>query len=233
MSSAGKNSALITAKNVSICYGDSKVIQDASFEIYSSDFVCLVGANGSGKSTLMKAMLGLKALTSGKIIFHRSIKSGSSIGYFPQEAKIERNFPATAEEIVLSGRLGQMKRRCFYSMKDKEAARHNMELMGILDYARKSFAELSGGQKQKVLLARALTATNSMLMLDEPSNNLDYESRREFYEILKKLNKEMGVTIVMITHDLDTEDLIGNKVLAINAGETTMLETKMFLEKYK
>ena len=109
----------------------------------------------------------------------------------------------------------------------------SLKKLGIEALAKKSFVDLSGGQKQKVLLARSLSATKKLLILDEPSNNLDYKSRKDFYATLKKLNREHGLTIIMITHDLDADDLIGDKVVAIKDGVVNITTTKKYLENYR
>jgi zinc transport system ATP-binding protein len=190
-----------------------------------------VGANGAGKSTLIKAILGLIPFKTGQILFGENI-SRREIGFLPQEAKIDLNFPATVFEIVMSGNLGRMGKRIFYRKDDKERAVEILKKLGILKLKNVSFFELSGGQKQKVLLARALIATSKILILDEPSNNLDFKSRKDFYKILKDLNKA-GLTIVMITHDIDADDLIGNKVINIKEGDVILETTAKFLRRYK
>ena len=221
----------ILVKNLSISYGLNKVINSANFVIDEQDFVCVVGANGSGKSTLIKALLGLIKPDSGKIVFGDDIKR-ESIGFLPQDTKTDFNFPATVIEIVLSGTLGQLGIKAFYRRKDKDQAEEAMKKLDILELKNHSFSTLSGGQKQKVLLARALAATSKVLILDEPSNNLDYNSRKDFYKTLKKLNRS-GLTIIMITHDLDVEDLIGNKTISIKESKVEYLPTTEYLRRYK
>lgn len=221
----------ILAKNISISYYSNKVINSASFAIDEQDFVCVVGANGSGKSTLIKTMLGLIKPDSGKIIFGDNIER-ESIGFLPQDTKTDLNFPATVIEIVLSGTLGQLGIKAFYRKEDKDKAEKALKRLGILGLKNSSFSDLSGGQKQKVLLARALAATSKILILDEPSNNLDHKSRKDFYNTLKKLN-ESGLTIIMITHDLDTEDLIGNKVISIKETKVECFSTPDYLRNYR
>lgn len=222
---------VILVKNLTLGYGKNKVINSADFEIFEQDFVCVVGANGAGKSTLIKAILGLIPFKTGQILFGENI-SRREIGFLPQEAKIDLNFPATVFEIVMSGNLGRMGKRIFYRKDDKERAVEILKKLGILKLKNVSFFELSGGQKQKVLLARALIATSKILILDEPSNNLDFKSRKDFYKILKDLNKA-GLTIVMITHDIDADDLIGNKVINIKEGDVILETTAKFLRRYK
>jgi len=218
----------IKLEGVSIKYGTNVVIDNASLEISEGDFCCVVGANGAGKSTLIRGILGLNKISSGNIQC-----DVSRVGYLPQESKIDMYFPATVMEIVLSGNLGRMGRRMFYSDDEKGRAKKSLETLGIIDLARQKFASLSGGQKQKVLLARALTAAKDILILDEPSNNLDHDSRAEFYQILKKLNRERKMTIVMITHDLDADDLIGNKVVLIKQGKVSTHKTADFIRSFK
>lgn len=222
---------MILAKNVSISYGSNRVISSANFVIDEQDFVCIVGANGSGKSTLIKAILGLIKPSSGTISFGDGIER-KTIGFLPQDVKTDLNFPATVFEIVLSGTLGQLGLRPFYRKDDKRKAETALSKLGISDLKDESFSNLSGGQKQKTLLARALAATTKILILDEPSNNLDYKSRKEFYDELKKLNKS-GLTILMITHDLDAEDLIGNKVISIKESQVKCYATQDFLRSYR
>lgn len=223
---------LLKVKNLTLAYGTSTVINSASFEIKSGDFVCLVGANGSGKSTLVKGILGLKKPLCGEVVMGEGL-SRTKIGYLPQESKIDQNFPASVKEIVLSGALGRMGFSTFYKSPEKKCLKECLKLLKITNLETESFASLSGGQKQKVLLARALMATSRLLILDEPSNNLDFPSRKEFYHLLKSLNREQGMTIIMITHDLDADDLIGNKVLAISGGKVTMQATNAYLGSFK
>lgn len=223
---------ILSVKKLRVGYGENIVIKEASFEIEKGDFISVVGANGSGKSSLMRAILGLIKPISGSVKYGKNINN-KRIGYLPQETKIDLNFPATVREIVLSGNLGQMSKKIFYSRSEKQKMADALKLLGISKLMSKSFSELSGGQKQKVLLSRALAATDKMLILDEPSNNLDYRSRNEFYELLKKLNKEQNLTIVMITHDLDVEDLIGNKVMAITSGEVEIEKTEEYIRRFR
>ena len=221
----------VAVEKLTLCYGAVKVIELASFEVERGDFVCIVGANGSGKSTLVKAILGLLKPSAGKVLLGDGIRR-ESIGFLPQETKTDLNFPATVYEIVLSGTLGRLGDRMLYRKGDKERAMEALKRLGIAKLKEESFASLSGGQKQKVLLARALAATSEILILDEPSNNLDHKSRKEFYETLKELNA-VGLTIIMITHDLDAEDLIGNKIVSIREGKVECLPTEEYLRRFK
>ncbi|MBQ9900293.1 MAG: metal ABC transporter ATP-binding protein [Acholeplasmatales bacterium] len=205
---------LFEVKNLTLGYEKENIINNISFSVEEKDFIVIVGKNGAGKSTLIKGILGLIKPKSGEIIFNESFNK-KLIGYMPQETKVSQNFPASVKEIVLSGRINKMGIRPFYNSKDKEKCEEVLKILNIYDIKDKSFFELSGGQRQKTLLARSLCATDKLLILDEPSNNLDNTSREEFYLLLMKLNKELGITIMMISHDSDIDKLLGNKLLRI------------------
>jgi zinc transport system ATP-binding protein len=223
--------SLLTLKKLRLGYDDKTIIKDASFALEQGDFACVVGTNGCGKSTLIRGILGLIKPQSGTIKYDNL--DHTQIGYLPQETRVDANFPATVEEIVLTGCLGHMKMRPFYCHSEHKHVHESLKKLGIDALAKKSFVDLSGGQKQKVLLARSLSATKKLLILDEPSNNLDFKSRKDFYATLGKLNKEHGLTIMMITHDLDADDLIGNKVIAIKDGVVNITTTKEYLRSYR
>jgi len=223
--------SLLTLKKLRLGYDDKTIIKDASFALEQGDFACVVGTNGCGKSTLIRGILGLIKPQSGTIKYDNL--DHTQIGYLPQETRVDANFPATVEEIVLTGCLGHMKMRPFYCHSEHKHVHESLKKLGIAALAKKSFVDLSGGQKQKVLLARSLSATKKLLILDEPSNNLDFKSRKDFYATLGKLNKEHGLTIMMITHDLDADDLIGNKVIAIKDGVVNITTTKEYLRSYR
>jgi zinc transport system ATP-binding protein len=149
----------------------------------------------------------------------------------PQETKVDSNFPASVYEIVLSGTLNSMGLRSFYTKKEKDMADKNLKLLGIDKLKNKNFCDLSGGQRQKVLLARSLCATSKLLILDEPSNNLDTKSKQDLYKTLKELNENHGITIIMITHDLDHNNLIGNKILSLREDKIFFGSTEEFVKK--
>ena len=205
---------LFEVKDLTLGYEKENIIENISFVVENKDFIIVVGKNGAGKSTLIKGILGLIKPKSGKIIFGDGLKK-NLIGYMPQETKVDQAFPASVKEIVLSGRINKMGLRPFYNKEDKEKANEVMNILNISNIKNKSFSDLSGGQRQKVLLARSLAATDKLLILDEPSNNLDNTSREEFYLLLMKLNKELGITIIMISHDADIDKMLGNKLLRI------------------
>jgi zinc transport system ATP-binding protein len=211
---------MIEAKNLKIGYDNHIVLDNVNFTINEGELVIVVGPNGAGKTTLIKAILGLVKPLSGSINFN-GLKQ-NFIGYMPQETKVDSNFPASSLEIVLSGTLNKT---LFYTKKEKKMALDNLKLLGISNLKDKSFSELSGGQRQKVLLARSLCSTEKLLILDEPSNNLDSESKKDLYNIVTELNKKKGITVIMITHDLDHGNLIGNKIISVTDG-TVKEETK-------
>ena len=229
--SVGRRREVIAAKDLTLSFGANEVIRAANFVIRERDFVCVVGANGSGKSTLVKTILGLVKPSAGKVVFSGGVRR-EAIGFLPQDMKVEMDFPATVREIVLSGALGRLRMRAFYREEDKRRAEEAMARLSIVELGDMKFTRLSGGQRQKVLLARALVATSKVLILDEPSNNLDYKSRRELYDALTEFNRA-GMTIIMITHDLDAEDLIGDRVISIREAEVECVTTKTFLGRFK
>ena len=193
--------ALLTCEKLTIGYEGHAVLKDESFQIHGGDYLCIVGENGSGKSTLMKTILGLQRPIGGKIEFGDGL-SQNEIGYLPQQTLVQKDFPATVQEIVLSGCQARAGRRPFYTWEEKELARKNMERMELMPLSRRCYRELSGGQQQRVLLARALCATRKLLVLDEPVAGLDPHVTAEMYALIRKLNREDGITIVMVSHDL-------------------------------
>ena len=193
--------SLIKCENVSLAYDGNTVVKNLSFEVGSTDYLCIVGENGSGKSTIIKALLGLIPLESGSITFGDGLKQ-NEIGYLPQRSTIQKDFPATVFEVVLSGCLNSSSPlSIFYTKEQKNKARENMEKLGIYELKNRSFRELSGGQQQRVLLARALCATKSLLLLDEPMTGLDPIVTNDFYSLIKKINVD-GITIIMVSHDI-------------------------------
>ena len=193
---------LIECKKLTIGYHNKVVCKDINLVIERGQYLCIVGENGSGKSTLLKTILGLNKAVSGKIIFGKEFKP-SMIGYLPQQTDMQKDFPATVMEIVLSGFLGRMGFRPFYKRSEKDKAQMIMNELGIGNLSLKSYKELSGGQQQRVLLARALCATDEVLVMDEPVNGLDAKAIKNFYSLIRKLNRENGLTIIMVTHNID------------------------------
>ena len=193
--------AQLTCENVSLGYDNKTILSNLSFSVNSGDYLCIVGENGSGKSTLMRTMLGLQKPMSGEISLGDGLKKGE-IDYLPQQTDVQKNFPASVKEIVLSGCQARAGLRPFYNNQEKEMAANAMKKMRIEEFSKRCYRELSGGQQQRVLLARALCATQKILLLDEPVSGLDPKVTAEMYELISGLNKE-GITIIMISHDID------------------------------
>ena len=191
----------IICRNVSLGYEGHIVSEGIDFTVSQGDYLCIVGENGAGKSTLMKALLGLHPPLSGKIEFSDGLKQ-NEIGYLPQQNHFQRDFPASVQEVVISGCLNRCGLRPFYRHAEHESVRANMEKLGIWPLRERCYRELSGGQQQRVLLARALCATRKLLLLDEPVSGLDPSATAEMYAIIRRLNKEEGITVLMISHDI-------------------------------
>ncbi len=192
--------AQLQCSGLTLGYDGRAVLSDLTFSVHAGDYLCIVGENGSGKSTLMKTILGLMKPLRGTIRWGEGLRE-NEIGYLPQQTAVQRDFPATVREIVLSGCQGRVGRRPFYGKPEKALARENMEKMGLIPLARRCYRELSGGQQQRVLLARALCATQKRLLLDEPVSGLDPMVTAEMYDLIRGLNRE-GVTVIMISHDV-------------------------------
>ena len=199
---ADKKMNQITCKNLSVGYDNKTVAASLNFEINEGDYLCIVGENGSGKSTLMKTILGLLPAIGGEVIFAADFNR-REIGYLPQQVEIQRDFPASVREIVLSGFQGRCALRPFYCREERTVAQENLERVSISDLSGKCYRELSGGQQQRVLLARALCASNKMLFLDEPVSGLDPHATSQMYEIVADINKTSGTTVVMISHEIE------------------------------
>ncbi len=210
--------ALIRCENVSIGYEGQTVVKDLSFQIDAGDYLCIVGENGSGKSTLVKSLLGLKSVEKGQIVFGDGLRQ-NEIGYLPQQTDVQKDFPASVYEVVLSGRLNSRGIRPFYTSADKKTAFEKMKMLGISDLSRQCFRDLSGGQKQRVLLARALCATKTLLLLDEPVTGLDPIVTADFYELIQRINKESGIAVVMVSHDIESAVKYATHILHLQEKE--------------
>ncbi len=201
--------AIISADNVCFGYDTRLVLRNVTFSVEEGEYLCIVGENGSGKSTLMKGLTGQLKPQSGTLSFNGIDR----LGYLPQQITVRRGFPASVWEIVLSGCIGQMGKRVFYSRQERQCAEHNLSLMGVLDLKNRSFCELSGGQQQRVLIARALCATDRVLLLDEPTAGLDPSATKELNDLLLHLNRDHGVTVIIISHDIHTSLMYATKIL--------------------
>ena len=193
--------AILTCRDMSFAYDGKTVLEGVNFSLSAGDYLCVVGENGSGKSTLIKGLLGLKAPASGELILGDGLRE-TEIGYLPQQTQVQRDFPASVREVVLSGCLNSLGGRLFYNKTDRELAQMNMERMGIDELADTSYHALSGGQQQRVLLARALCATKKLLLLDEPVTGLDPIAAGEMYNLIKLVNLCDGISVIMVSHDI-------------------------------
>jgi zinc transport system ATP-binding protein len=215
--------ALIECKNLTLGYENKIVLENLSFTLNQGDYLCIVGENGSGKSTLMKALLGLISPFKGEIIRGDGLKA-NEIGYLPQQTVVQKDFPASVKEIVLTGCQGRAGLRPFYNKAEKQLALDNMEKMGITEIANSCYRELSGGQQQRVLLARALCATQKLLLLDEPVSGLDPKVTSEMYDLIYDLNRKDKITVIMISHDIMSAVKYATHILHI--GDSILFGTK-------
>ena len=215
--------AQLICQDLCVGYDGKAVLQDLNFAVFSGDYLCIVGENGSGKSTLMKTILGLQQPVRGRILTLDGLRK-NEIGYLPQQTQVQKDFPASVREIVLSGCQGRCGSCPFYNKEEKQLAADAMEKMQIAQLAKRCYRELSGGQQQRVLLARALCATRKMLLLDEPVSGLDPKVTAEMYALIEKLNREDGITVIMISHDIAAAVKYASHILHI--GDAAFFGTK-------
>ena len=215
--------AQLTCQNLCVGYDGKSVLQDLNFEVYAGDYLCIVGENGSGKSTLMKTILGLQVPISGRILTGDGLRK-NEIGYLHQQTLVQKDFPASVKEIVLSGCQGRCGSRPFYSKEEKRLAAESIRKMQIESLSGCCYRELSGGQQQRVLLARALCATRKILLLDEPVSGLDPKVTVQMYTLIESLNRQDGITVIMISHDIAAAVKYASHILHI--GDTVFWGTK-------
>ena len=213
----------LICENLTLGYDGREILRGVHFEVNAGDYLCIVGENGSGKSTLMKTILGLQPPLSGTVRTGDGLRQ-NEIGYLPQQTVVQRDFPASVREIVLSGCQSRCGLRPFYNKDEKALAEENMRKMDILPLADRCYRELSGGQQQRVLLARALCATQKMLLLDEPVSGLDPRVTAEMYALIERINREDGITILMISHDIAAATRYASHILRI--ADTVFFGTK-------
>ena len=216
---------LLECKKLCLGYEGHTVLRDLNLKVESGDYLCVVGENGAGKSTLVKGLLRLLKPQSGEIVF--SLKA-DEIGYLPQQTHIQKDFPASVMEVVLSGFLGKKGFHPVYTKKEKETALEKLTLLDAASLAHSCFRDLSGGQQQRVLLARALAAAGSLLLMDEPFTGLDPAVSAELYSVIDRLNHQYGVTVIMVSHDLAGALEHAGKILHL--GEETFFGT---VEEYR
>ena len=209
--------ALITMKDVTIAFEGVTAVKNASFSVEKGDYLVILGENGSGKSTLVRAILGLVRPAKGQILYGDGLKR-AQIGYLPQKSAAQRDFPASVEEVVRSGLVNRLGGRMWLGAQQKRRAAEKMRLMDVESMKNRPYRTLSGGQQQRVLLARALCATDSILLLDEPVTGLDPDATEEMYGVIRALNRDHNTAIVMVSHDVNAALRDANKVLVINHG---------------
>ncbi len=226
--------ALIQCKNVSLAYDGTIVAENLDFCVQRGDYLCIVGENGSGKSTLIKGLLGLMDPITGTIEYGDGL-TRRDIGYVPQQTNVQRDFPASVLEVVLSGTIGRGSRSLFYTAEQKSTARRAMDRLGIGNLEKCCFRELSGGQQQRVRLARALCAAGQLLLLDEPTGGLDPVVSGDFYALIEELNRKNGITVIMVSHDMDMSLKSATNVLHIKQHPLFFGEREEYLlsEAYK
>ena len=215
--------ALITCQNLSLGYEGREILSGLNFTVHSGDYLCIVGENGSGKTTLMRTILGLRSPLGGSVLTGDGLRR-TEIGYLPQQSIVQRDFPASVWEIVLSGCQGRRGHHPFYTRGDKRLALENIQKTGLSTLQRRCYRELSGGQQQRVLLARALCATQKLLLLDEPVSGLDPKITAEMYTMIQTLNQRDGIAIIMISHDISAAIRYATHILHI--GDKIFFGTK-------
>lgn len=191
----------LKVENITLAYEGKAVLNGLNFSLKKGDYLCIVGENGSGKSTLIKALLGLKKPAKGEIVLDKDTRKNSRIGYLPQQTEVQKDFPASVLEVVLTGCLNHAGLFPFYTNHHKKHALSALESLGIADLYKQSYRTLSGGQQQRVLLARALCAAKDMLLLDEPVTGLDPLASADMYRLISEINQK-GTTVIMVSHDI-------------------------------
>ena len=219
---------LIECRNLVYGFNGTPVTPPLNFSVNEGDFLCVVGKNGAGKSTLVRTLLGKHPVMGGTVFVERE-PDQSGIGYLPQQTPVQRDFPASVREVVLSGCIARTGLRPFFNRTEKQMALDCMKKFGLENLQKRCYRELSGGQQQRVLLARALCATRQILLLDEPTAGLDANMTEQFYNLLVKLNQEEKLTVIMVTHDLPAACSYGSHILKIGP-EPQFLSRENFKE---
>jgi len=223
--------SLIICQDVSFAYEGNTVISGLNFEVQSGDYLCIVGENGSGKSTLIKGLLKLKPPQQGSILMNEGLEL-NKIGYLPQQTAVQKDFPASAYEVIISGRLGSRGILPFYSKKDKAFTENIIERLDITHLRSRCYRELSGGQQQRVLLARALCGAKKALILDEPVAGLDPMVTQELYRIIGNINRETGLTVIMVSHDIHGALKHANRVLHLKNTQVFFGKTADYVKSH-
>ena len=212
--------SLLSIKSLTYCYDKENVLEDLNLSINEKDFLAIIGPNGGGKSTLLKLILGINRIQKGeiKIFDQRPSKNYSKIGYVPQNTNINTDFPIKVLEVVMMGHVGHKRPIIGYKKEEISCAMGALTQVGMDKFASKKIGDLSGGQRQRVMIARALCANPNLLLLDEPTANIDVKGQKDIYELLKELNKT--ITVIVVSHDISVVFGYANKVAHINKGLT-------------
>ena len=221
--------ALIACQDAAFSYEGHTVVGGLNFAVENGMYLCIVGENGSGKSTLMKGLLRLKQPDAGTVSLGDGLNA-AEIGYLPQQTVVQKDFPASVYEVVLSGRQSRQGMRPFYSKADKAEANGHIQRLGLENLERRCYRALSGGQQQRVLLARALCATEKMLLLDEPVAGLDPIVTQELYELINNINRALGITVVMVSHDIASAVKYASHILHLKNRQMFFGQTKEYME---
>lgn len=220
--------AILTCEQLSVRFETENILNDVNLAVQAGEYICIVGANGSGKTTLLRALAGLIHPTSGQIRYGEGLRR-QEIGYLPQQTVIQKDFPANVREVVLSGCLNHRGIHPFYSREDKEKADQAMAQLEILPLKKRPYRDLSGGQQQRVLLARALCASRRLLLLDEPVTGLDPVAAGQLYELLDQLHTRAGMSVVMVSHDVDSALRYAQKIVHITScGQAIVQEREAY-----
>ena len=221
--------AFISCRQVSLGYDTGAVVTGLDFEVNPGEYLCVVGENGSGKSTLIKGLLRLKTPMAGEIVMGEGLRA-DEIGYLPQQTPLQKDFPAGVFEVAISGRQNKRGMRPFYSRADRQITMDNLERLGIAHLKKRCYRELSGGQQQRVLLARALGATEKLLLLDEPVAGLDPLATAELYELIEMLNRTQGLTVIMVSHDMGSATEYATHILHLGGRQLFWGRTADYLD---
>ncbi len=208
--------ALLSCNNAAFAYDGRRVASNLNFTVEPGDYLCIVGENGAGKSTLVKGLLGFIRPCEGSIVTGSGLRV-NEIGYLPQQTDVQRDFPASVYEVVLSGCLNSLGMRPFYTKDDRERAEAMMDRLGITALKKSCYRELSGGQQRRALLARALCATRKLILLDEPTTGLDPLATMEMYHLIKDINHHDGITVIMVSHDIAAAVRYGKHILHLSS----------------
>ncbi len=212
---------IIELKNVSFSYNNEPAVKDINLEVHKGDYLGIIGPNGGGKSTLLKLMLGLLTPQTGQVLFSgndiKQFKDKSKIGYISQHiTHIDPNFPMTVEEVVNTGRYSKLGLFRFLGTKDHEKVRSAIEQVDMWEYRRRLIGDLSGGQQQRVFIARVLASETDIIVLDEPTVGVDVKTQKQFYSLLRKLNTQLDLTLILASHELDVVGKEATEIAYIN-----------------